>query len=68
VIDGDDRDALRFPNWSAHFPAVARIKARLILFECGAMTVVVPQLAHGGDDGWNSGGDGWNSSDMTLAP
>jgi len=32
------------------------------------MTVVMPQLAHGGGDGWNSGGDGWNSSDMTLAP
>jgi len=32
------------------------------------MTVMVPQLAHGGGDGWNSGGDGWNSSDMTLAP
>ena len=30
----------------------------------GAMTVVVPQLAQGGGDGWNSGGDGWNSSDM----
>jgi hypothetical protein len=29
------------------------------------MTVVVPQLAQGGGDGWNSGGDGWNSSDMT---
>jgi len=32
----------------------------------GAMTVVVPQLAQGGGDGWNSGGDGWNSSDMTV--
>jgi hypothetical protein len=39
------------------------------------MTVVVPQLAHGGGDGWNSGGDDWNSggddwnsSDMMLAP
>jgi hypothetical protein len=30
----------------------------LALLECGARTVVVPHLAHGG-------GDGWNSSDMT---
>jgi hypothetical protein len=30
------------------------------------MTVVVPQLAQGGGDGWNSGGDGWNSSDMKV--
>jgi hypothetical protein len=27
---------------------------------------VVPQLAQGGGDGWNSGGDGWNSSDMRV--